>query len=56
MAVLTILECDMPECDARLELEGPYHIVKQEMKEEAWINRKIDDKWKIICNNHKESK
>lgn len=56
MGVLTILECDMPDCDARLELKGPYHITKQEMKEEGWRNQKIDDEWKIICNNHKESR
>ena len=31
-------------------------ITKQEMKEEGWRNQKIDDEWKIICNNHKESR
>lgn len=53
MAIKTILYCDKPSCDATLELDGPYHIAKEEMKEEGWKNRKVGEEWQIICNNHK---
>ncbi len=56
MAIKTMLECDMVDCYSKLELDGPYHIAKEEMKENGWRNRKIDDEWQIICNNHKESR
>jgi len=52
MAIKTILTCDKPDCDATLELDGPYHIAKEEMKNEPWKNRKAGDEWQIICNNH----
>jgi len=52
MSVKTILTCDMKNCDAELELEGPYHIAKEEMKAEGWTNCKINEEWKIVCNNH----
>ena len=32
-----------------LELKGPYHIAKKEMKDKGWKNKKIDEEWKIIC-------
>ena len=53
MAIKTILTCDKPGCDAELVLDGPYHIAKEEMKDEGWKNRKVDGEWEIVCNNHK---
>ena len=53
MPIKTILICDKPGCDNQLELEGPYNIAKNEMKEEGWKNKQIDGEWKIICNQHK---
>lgn len=48
MSIKTLLECDT--CGATLELDGPYHIAKEEMREEGWRNVKTDDGWKIKCN------
>jgi hypothetical protein len=56
MAVKTILICDVSDCNAELELDGPYHIAKEEMKAEGWRNEKIDGEWKIKCNNHPKGK
>jgi Zn finger protein HypA/HybF involved in hydrogenase expression len=47
MGVKTVLTCD--KCEDTLELTGPYHVAKEEMAEEGWINRKIDDEWTILC-------
>ena len=47
MGIKTILTCDT--CGATLELDGPYHIIKEEMRVESWRNVKVDDKWKIKC-------
>jgi len=56
MAIKTILTCDDPGCKSELILDGPYHIIKEEMKAVGWTNRKVDDKWKIKCNNHRTNK
>ena len=47
MGIKTTLTCD--KCGKSLELDGPYHIAKKEMKEAGWKNKKIDEKWLIIC-------
>jgi hypothetical protein len=50
MAIKTVLECDSSGCKNTLELSGPYHIAKKEMKEAGWKNKKVDDnKWQIAC-------
>ena len=56
MSIKTILTCDEPECKSELILSGPYHIVKEEMKAKGWKNQKINDKWKIKCNDHSGGK
>lgn len=51
MPIKTILICD--KCGAILELTGPYHFAKQEMKEQGWKNRNAGTrdkpKWEIVC-------
>ena len=49
MAIKTILTCDNKGCKNTLELDGPYHIAKKEMKDADWKNKKVDEEWKIIC-------
>jgi len=53
MPIKTILICDKPGRENQLGLIGPYHVAKDEMKEECWKNKQIDGEWKIICNQHK---
>lgn len=52
MAVKTILICDHPDCTNEQEFDGPYHIIKEEMKEEGWTNHKVGDEWQIKCQDH----
>lgn len=47
MAIKTILTCD--SCGATLEIDGPYHVAKAEMKEAGWRNVKVDEEWRIKC-------
>lgn len=47
MAIKTELKCDC--CGAVLALNGPYQIVKDEMKAKGWKNRKNGDAWEIVC-------
>ena len=48
MSIKTTLICD--KCGKKLELSGPYHVAKKEMKEKGWKNKKNDkDVWEIIC-------
>ncbi len=54
MAIKTILTCD--GCGDTLELEGPYHVARDEMHEEGWINRKVDNEWTVLCPKCKETK
>lgn len=52
MGVKTILICDHIDCTNEQSFDGPYHIIKDEMKEEGWINHKVNDEWQIKCPNH----
>ncbi len=54
MPIKTILTCD--GCGATLELEGPYHIAKTEMKEKKWRNLKVGEKWVIKCRECRSDK
>jgi hypothetical protein len=47
MPIKTILCCD--KCDARLELEGPYMLVRDAMKAKGWRNVKEGESWLIRC-------
>lgn len=48
MPIKTILICD--KCKKKLELSGPYHVAKSEMKDAGWKNKKNDKgEWEIIC-------
>ena len=47
MPIKTVLTCD--KCKKTLELAGPYHIAKVEMKDAGWKNKKVDEEWKIFC-------
>lgn len=50
MSIKTILTCDKPKCTKTLELSGPYHVAKKEMKEKGWKNKKNESgEWEIIC-------
>lgn len=46
MGIKTILECG---CGKTLELDGPYHVAKVQMKEAGWKNVKVGDAWEIRC-------
>jgi hypothetical protein len=46
MSIKTILTCD---CGAKLELDGPYHTVKEAMRAKGWRNMKDGEGWKIRC-------
>ncbi len=54
MGIKTLLKCDT--CGATLELAGPYHIAKKEMKEKEWRNLKVDEKWIIKCGKCRSDK
>lgn len=47
MAIRTILVCD--KCEAKLELDGPYHVTKEKMKAAGWRNVKEGEAWVIRC-------
>ena len=49
MAIKTTLTCDQKGCKNTLELDGPYHVIKNKMKEAGWKNKKVDEEWKIVC-------
>ena len=49
MSIKTVITCDELKCENVLNLEGPYHIAKKEMKEAEWKTRKIDGKWYNFC-------
>ena len=51
MAIRTILVCD--KCEARLELDGPYHVTKEKMRAAGWRNIKTDAGWVIRCKECK---
>jgi len=47
MGIKTILTCE--GCGDTLELIGPYHVAKAEMKKAGWKNVKEGDNWIIKC-------
>ena len=49
MGIKTILSCDGINCSNEQIFDGPYHIIREEMKEEGWQNKKIDDEWILSC-------
>ena len=49
MPIKTILTCD--GCGAHLELDGPYHTVKEQFKARGWRNIKEGESWKIKCGD-----
>ena len=49
MAIKTVLDCDNKGCKNTLELSGPYHIAKKQMKDLGWKNKKVGEEWHIIC-------
>ena len=49
MSIKTILTCDNKGCKNTIELDGPYHIIKLDMKAAGWKNKKVGEEWKIYC-------